>query len=156
MHWGDLGAAIRERRAALGLTQSQVRERGGPAVETVRALENNRATSLSSRKRRELERALSWEEGSIDSILAGSHPIPRFPVAPDSTEQFALARQTLSFMRIVALTADRMEVDAFKALDAELARAARDSERSIARVMPTLGDDERGEAIKLLNELRGE
>ncbi len=36
----------------------------------------------------------------------------------------------------------------------EMANSAREAEEAIARIMPWLGDDERGEAIGLLVKLR--
>jgi len=76
MFWENLGVAVRDRRTALGMTQTEVSERGGPSVETLRAIENNRAGRLSPRMRRALERALEWEPGSVDAILAGDLATP--------------------------------------------------------------------------------
>lgn len=60
MSWERLGDAVRDRRTTLGMTQGEVSDRGGPSVETLRAIENNRAGRLSPRMRRALERALEW------------------------------------------------------------------------------------------------
>lgn len=43
MSWATLGTAVRERRYELGLSQADVTARGGPSVETLRAIEKNRA-----------------------------------------------------------------------------------------------------------------
>ncbi|KMV18281.1 hypothetical protein ACT17_11620 [Mycolicibacterium conceptionense] len=154
MLWEKLGTSVRWRRAELGLSQAQVRDRGGPSVETVRALENNRAGRLSALKRRELEGALEWPTGAVDEILAGRTPIARHPANPASAERFVTARQVLSFKKVLDAVSDRIEPDALEVLQAEITRAARESEQAIAALMPSLNDDERGEAIALLAELR--
>src|ERR1700679_2859524 len=74
--WEMLGHEVRARRTELGLTQTEVAERGGPSVETLRTVENNRAGRLSPRMRRALERVLGWGSGTIDAVLAGSQPSP--------------------------------------------------------------------------------
>ncbi len=84
MSWATLGTAVRERRYELGLSQADVTARGGPSVETLRAVEKNRAGRLTDKLRRALERAIEWETGSIDDILDGSphahgHPLPPWP-----------------------------------------------------------------------------
>lgn len=47
MSWEQLGIEVRNRRADLGLTQTDVPAGGGPSVETLRMVENNRAGRLS-------------------------------------------------------------------------------------------------------------
>jgi transcriptional regulator with XRE-family HTH domain len=66
-----LAEVVRERRKALGLTQTEVAERGAFSVELMRTVENNRSGRLRTSNARGLERALEWESGSIDAILAG-------------------------------------------------------------------------------------
>lgn len=73
-NWTRLGELVRLRREELDLTQSQVQERGGPSPALTRAVENGRATAMSHSKRRDLERALEWQVGSIDDVLAGKSP----------------------------------------------------------------------------------
>ena len=71
VNWQRLGKLVRERRTQLGMTQVDVDKRGGPSVQTLRTIENNRSGRLCQRLRRALERALEWEQGSIDEILRG-------------------------------------------------------------------------------------
>jgi transcriptional regulator with XRE-family HTH domain len=82
MFWEKLGHQVRDRRAELGLTQVEVAQRGGPPVETLRSLENNRSGRLSASVRRALERVLQWEVG-IDSVLDGGGPTSARP-RPDA------------------------------------------------------------------------
>lgn len=152
--WEALGKTVRDRRAELGLTQSDISDRGGPSVNTLRALENNRADRLGPRLRRSLERTLEWAAGSVDEVLAGGAPSAQDASAPVSAQGFAAARQVLSFKKVLDAVSDRIDPDALARLEAEITRAARESEQAIAALMPSLDDDERGEAIALLAELR--
>src|ERR1700760_3022958 len=105
--WEKLGHEVRGRRAELGLTQADVADRGGPSVETLRTVENNRAGRLSPRMRRALERVLRWESGSTDAVLAGgvavTSGVRQQPIAAD---RFALARQVLSMRAAVSRHSD--------------------------------------------------
>lgn len=56
------------------MTQSDVATAGGPSAAKVREIENMRTTVLSPGKRRDLERALQWPIGAVDSALGGSAP----------------------------------------------------------------------------------
>ena len=56
------------------MTQADVQNAGGPSSAKVRELENGRTTTLSPSKRRDLERALEWQEGSVDTVLSGGAP----------------------------------------------------------------------------------
>jgi len=156
MSWESLGVAVRDRRTALGMTQSEVSERGGPSVETLRAIENNRAGRLSPRMRRALERVLEWESGSVDAVIAGgvATAVQTKPSETATVDRFALARQVVSLKAAFAKHLDGMAADTRHALIAEVTRSAREAEESIVTVMPWLNDAERGQAIELLVALR--
>ncbi|MCA2243345.1 MULTISPECIES: DNA-binding protein [Mycobacteriaceae] len=162
MDWEKLGVVVRDRRAELGLTQTDVNELGGPSVLTLRAIENNRAGRLSPRLRRSLERALKWESGSIEAVLEGGVPKeiqqPSAPSPPPSPggDRFALARRVLSMKETFGKHRDQMEQTAREALSEEITRSAREAEEGIITLMPWLDEAERGEAISLLAELRAE
>lgn len=150
-----LATEVRNRRADLGLTQTDVSQQGGPSVETLRMIENNRARRLSTPTRRALERVLQWESGSIDAILAGGVPTPAQPKSEVSAEdRFSLAKQVVSLKATFAKHADGVTPEAREALVAEITRSAREAEESIIKLMPWLDDRQRGEAIQLLVELR--
>jgi transcriptional regulator with XRE-family HTH domain len=155
MSWESLGVAVRDRRTALGMTQSEVSERGGPSVETLRAIENNRAGRLSPRMRRALERVLEWESGSLDAILAGDVATPQAKTSEAAAvDRFVLARQVVSLKAAFAKHLGGMAADTRHAIIAEVTRSAREAEDSIVTVMPWLNDAERGQAIELLMALR--
>ncbi|CQD25024.1 bacteriophage protein [Mycolicibacterium conceptionense] len=169
MSWEKLAVELRSRRRALNLTQAEVHERGGPAVETLRKLENNRYGRLSQRMRAALEIALQWEPGSIDETLRGGHPTEATnarPTEPTSTiaegppaasgDRFALARQVLSMKSTFSKHRDQIEPGARADLINEVTRSAREAEQAIIALLPWLDDSERGEAISLLAELRAE
>lgn len=156
MSWESLGVAVRDRRTALGMTQGEVSERGGPSVETLRAIENNRAGRLSPRMRRALERVLDWESGSVDAVIAGgvASVVQIKPGTAVGVDRFALARQVVSLKATLAKHLDGMAADTRHALVAETTRSAREAEESIITVMPWLDENERGQAIELLVALR--
>lgn len=171
MSWATLGTAVRERRYELGLSQADVTARGGPSVETLRAVEKNRAGRLTDKLRRALERAIDWETGSIDDILDGSPPRPRPPTAtvaearpatpangpgpaPNAAERFAVAEHLIKVRRTFATHRDDMGETARAAIEAEFASAARELEDAMVWMLPWLGDEERASAIRILGELR--
>jgi hypothetical protein len=156
MSWESLGAAVRDRRTALGMTQGEVPGRGGPSVETLRAIENNRAGRLSPRMRRALERALEWESGSVDALIAGgvATAVQTKPAEAAAVDRFALARQVMSLKTTLAKHLDGMAPETRRALIAEMTRSAREAEESIITVIPWLDETERGEAIEILVALR--
>jgi hypothetical protein len=156
--WEQLGVAVRERRAELNLTQSEVTDRGGPSVPALRMIENNRAGRLSPRMRHALERALQWRPGSVDALLAGgtATPIEQSPQTPPSVpppsppgaDRFGLAKQVLSLKATFAAHREGMEPATRKALGDEISRSASEAEEGIATLMPWLNEQERGEATK--------
>jgi transcriptional regulator with XRE-family HTH domain len=156
MSWERLGVAVRDRRTALGMTQGEVSDRGGPSVETLRAIENNRAGRLSARMRRALERVLEWESGSVDAVIAGgvATTVQTKPSEAVDVDRFALARQVVSLKSTLAKHLEGMGTDTRRALVAEMTRSAREAEESIITVMPWLDESERGQAIELLVALR--
>ena len=72
----------------------------------------------------------------------------------DTGDRFALARQILALRSTLSEHRRSISPDARKALMTEMANSAREAEEAIVRIMPWLGDEERGEAIGLLLKLR--
>lgn len=165
MSWEKLGDEVRQRRKLLGLTQADVNARGGPSVETLRAVENKRAGRLSRQSRRTLERALEWETGSIDAVLEGEAPRPlgTAEAAPaqsarqdTAADRFAMAERVVNMKRAFVRHRDSIATPAREALEQEITRSARETEEAIIKMMPWLGDEDRGAAIHILAELRAE
>jgi transcriptional regulator with XRE-family HTH domain len=71
-----LGVAVRRRRLELGLSERQVVERAGMARNTWAGLESGERRTAEHRFAA-IERALDWEPGSVDAILAGGTATPR-------------------------------------------------------------------------------
>jgi transcriptional regulator with XRE-family HTH domain len=69
-----LGEAVTDRRRALGLSQEDVAALGGPSTTTLSKIEHGEARSIRRRTAQDLERALQWERGSVDVVLAGGAP----------------------------------------------------------------------------------
>ena len=163
MSWEKLAETVRARRAELGLTQVQVAEAGAISVELLRNIETQRRIPgrLNPRKARGLEEALEWESGSIDAVLAGGVAMPAAPKPdPDAAvehstgDRFALARQVLSLRATLLAHRTAMTDEARYALLAEVDRSAREAESAIVQMMPWLKENERGDAIALLTQLR--
>lgn len=64
-----LGAATKERRDHLGLTQLELWERGGPSNSTQTGIESATTTSISNVTLRKLDKALDWPRGTALSVL---------------------------------------------------------------------------------------
>lgn len=112
--WARLGHVIEDRISDLRLTQADVQARGGPSPATVRAIVNGRSTTLSPSKRRDLERALSWMEGSIDTVLAGGDATvkPRSRLANYlNARDKAPDERTAEEQRAVVETQSRLDLD---------------------------------------------
>lgn len=172
MSWEELAVAVRARRNELGLTQAEVASRAGFSVERIRNLETMRRipkTRMMQVKQQGLERALSWEHGSVSAILDGGVATPlatttdlgNAPASADTStpdqapdDRFALARQIVSFRTALTEHKSAMTAEARQALIEEMAKSAREVEEAIVRMMPWLSDTDRGEAIDLLVKLR--
>jgi transcriptional regulator with XRE-family HTH domain len=170
MSWDLLGDAVRRRRKELGLNQVDVVARGGPSVETLRAVENKRSSRLSRRMRRALEQAIEWEEGSIDAVLQGGAPRvldkstatsePPAPAGRDAAaaaaERFAMAERLIKMRQAFANHRDGMTHTAQVAMEQEFVTAAREIEEAMVWMLPWLKDEDRATAIRILAELRGD
>jgi len=164
MYWERLGDEVRLRRKQLKLTQPEVAERGGLSVATVRAVETNRSGRLSRRLRRALERAIEWEQGSVDAVLEGRAPrvigtaavknVP--PAGREAAERFAMAERLIKIRQAFADHRDHMTEAAQQAIDEEFTAAAREIEEALIWMLPWLADEERAAAIRILADLRGD
>ncbi len=165
MSWEQLADEARLRRKQLKLTQTDVAERGGLSVATVRAVETNRSGRLSRRLRRSLERALEWQDGSVDAVLEGRSPrvvkpggVAPPPVSEDTAraaaERFTVAQRLVKMRQAFLEHRDHMSDAARTAMDDEFTAASRETEEALIWMLPWLGDDERAEAIRILAQLR--
>lgn len=167
MSWEQLADEVRLRRKQLKLTQPDVAERGGLSVATVRAVETNRSGRLSRRLRRALERALEWQDGSVDAVLEGNRPRtvnaagtgpPPPNVSADparvAAERFAVAQRLVKMRRAFLEHRDHMSEAARTAMENEFSAASRETEEALIWMLPWLGDDDRAEAIRILAQLR--
>jgi hypothetical protein len=67
--WDKLGEAVKTRRTALRLAQTDLMDRGGPGDITVRKVERGEVRGLRTKTKAQLEVALLWPEGMVDRIL---------------------------------------------------------------------------------------
>lgn len=70
-----LNEAMSERRLDLGLRWNQVSDRAGMTYGNLHKIRIG-AIAITDEAKRGLERALQWQKGSIDAILAGKTPTP--------------------------------------------------------------------------------
>lgn len=70
------GRIVRERRAALGLTQDDIAAAGGPSDTTQTRIENAEGHEPSATTRNRYDHALRWEPGSATRVWNGGHPSP--------------------------------------------------------------------------------
>lgn len=70
-----LSTLMEDRRLALGLSWREVAQRADLAYETVRALRTGDG-GVQSLTAANLDRALQWQTGSVERILAGGDPLP--------------------------------------------------------------------------------
>ncbi|CDO11488.1 transcriptional regulator [Mycolicibacterium cosmeticum] len=156
MSWEKLGEAVRERRIALGLTQEQLADRGGPSTPTLRAIENNRAGRLSPRLRRSLERTLQWSAGSVDEVLAGQDATVLEPVTTTAIGPgfYLLVDRALSAARVVIIGAPS-EIETAE-WTADVHRLIREVKEGFFELEPRLEAAQRdklGALIALLDQL---
>jgi hypothetical protein len=71
--WARLAAHIELRLNDLRLQFKDIPDRGGPSTAKVREMRNGSSHTLSRSKRRDLERALEWAQGSVEAVLAGGN-----------------------------------------------------------------------------------
>lgn len=69
-----LASAIEARRRELGLSLREVADIAGVTGETLRAVRKG-SNEPSSLTKSGIERALSWEAGSVDAVLGGGRPV---------------------------------------------------------------------------------
>ncbi|WP_326643069.1 helix-turn-helix domain-containing protein [Streptosporangium sp. NBC_01755] len=69
-----LAREVKRRRQQLGLTQTQLVAVGGPSVSLISKIESRKPGPYDGMSILRLERALQWQEGSIDAVLDGGSP----------------------------------------------------------------------------------
>ena len=90
--WNRLAACVVRRRAELdGMTQEDLATISGLSVFQIQAIENMRAKNPRVRTIVALDKALQWEPGSVEAILAGDEPTP-LPEPPAARMPTAVGR----------------------------------------------------------------
>lgn len=115
-----LGEAVLARRKALGYSQEDVRDRGGPSTTTLTKIEAGHGEGIRGRTISDLEDVLQWGRGSVDRVLAGGEPSeleraaapgPR-PSAIDMSPawgEFAYATSDAAHRTVLALQEGRLD-----------------------------------------------
>lgn len=105
--WARVGAAVRERREGLGLTQLQLATQAGVSESMVRVLETARRTSYRGGNLRAIARALNWPDDAIDRVLAGRPPDERLSPPDERPLTDRLEALEAEVARLRAELADR-------------------------------------------------
>lgn len=95
--WKAVAAHVKRRRNALGLTQDEAvaLADGGVSVPVWSNIENARQTAYKYRTLAAVERALRWEDGSIQRIRDGGPPIERNPVTAAESAHVGRLREAV-------------------------------------------------------------
>lgn len=109
-------------------------------------------TTKSPRAKKPARETTAGDQPASETTRTDSPPAA--PAQLDSGDRFALARQILALRSALSEHQRAISPDAREALMTEMANSAREAEEAIVRMMPWLGEDERGEAIGLLVKLR--
>ena len=114
-----LGGYIAERRRQLGLSQSRAATKAGVSRTSWVAWEKGTATP-EDYNHVKIERALQWQPGSVDAILAGGDPTPIQMAKPPLTKQQLAVRRAYEEWRRdhgpkIAMRMLREEVDRLNA-----------------------------------------
>lgn len=72
--WKRVARHVKERRAELELTQTELAVRANVGTSTIQAIEGAKQGSYWPDNLRGIEAALGWQRGSIKGILAGGEP----------------------------------------------------------------------------------
>ncbi|GAA5060175.1 helix-turn-helix domain-containing protein [Nocardia callitridis] len=70
-----LGAAVRERRRELKLTQAEISGKGGPSAKAVSEIERSRTPLPQPETLDKLDVALDWTPGTADALLRGANEL---------------------------------------------------------------------------------
>jgi transcriptional regulator with XRE-family HTH domain len=148
-----LAAFVRARREELGMTQNELQMAGGPSSAVLRYIESGKETKPSTRTIKALERALDWEQGSVQAILSGGDPTivgttraSDFPTNTNINQLDELVAQLQQIMDERRLTDAPPPAISAETMDATRILAAREH-RTVAEVM--------ADAINLYAEVMG-
>ncbi|MEV0584085.1 helix-turn-helix transcriptional regulator [Nonomuraea sp. NPDC050310] len=84
------GKIVKHRREELGLSQTQASRAGGPSVGVLSRIENGKLDTVTTRIAAALDRALQWEPGSAQGVLAAGC-LPKARSTADPGQAPALA-----------------------------------------------------------------
>ena len=73
--WAEVAAAVRERRASLGFTHTQVAADGRVSLNVWSLLENNKQTKYRRRTLVAVAKSLQWPDDALLRILDGLEPV---------------------------------------------------------------------------------
>lgn len=79
----EFAARVREAVAALGLTQAQITERGGPSDTTLRKIMGGELVGISAATLKKIDTSLGWMPGSAIRVLQGGEPTPASDTSTD-------------------------------------------------------------------------
>lgn len=87
--WAAVGAAIKDRRTELGLSQIELGKKADVSKQVIYELENVVIRQRSPRTLKALSTTLGWHEGYLAAILAGHHPPSTDEPTPKSDDDIS-------------------------------------------------------------------
>jgi transcriptional regulator with XRE-family HTH domain len=114
-----LDEALEERRVDLDLTWRELADAARMSEPALRAIRRG-TYAPSTRTRRRLERAIGWQQGSIDAVLAGGEPTTVDPLEALNDDELRLLREAIA--RAVAELGDAKDERQRERLEAEVTR----------------------------------
>lgn len=88
-----LAQLMEDRQVELDLTWEEIARRAGMTATNLRRIRHNES-ALPRRTARKIERALEWQPGSVEGVLAGKEPVPTPEPEPEPADPaFELLRE---------------------------------------------------------------
>lgn len=132
-----LAEAVRGRRLALGLRQTDLAERGGPSTETLRLIENARQDGYGPRTLARLDRSLNWPPGTAAKILEGAEAELATVVTHNAPSRAEVSVDTTDKPQVLVAT----EMVSRLAVEKNRSPAKEAALQALLRLLPELVDE---------------
>jgi transcriptional regulator with XRE-family HTH domain len=145
-HWDRLADEVKNRRDHLGLTQPELSAAcgGSPSATIISRIEGAKQSDYKPQILIRLERALGWESGSVNRVLAGGSPTLKAETggAAAPIDLDAYVGQTP--MEQVLLEVLRSDRAAYQRAAEGLQRQLRELNDKVDRLAPPMPTDDKG------------
>ncbi|MFF0080250.1 multiprotein-bridging factor 1 family protein [Streptomyces canus] len=133
--WARLGAKIREKREAMGLSRRQLSEEAGVSEKSIQTAEEGRTPRARwPQSLRLIENALRWEHGSMERILEGGEPDPVLDLFSLVDDELRSSREQMPMFPSPGME-DDAEIPTSHARSAALARLPKPLRAALSEVL---------------------